>query len=117
MSVWRRLAVALGFPTAQPAESPDAERPMKLIVGLGNQGRKYIGTRHNIGYEVVERLAEDYGQARFRRQFQGLVASSVMGDQRVLLLKPETYMNRSGYSVQPALAFHGLDWSHLLVIC
>jgi PTH1 family peptidyl-tRNA hydrolase len=87
------------------------------MVGLGNHGREYVGTRHNVGYETVDRLADKFGSTQFRRQFSGRTATVKVGDERVLLLKPETYMNRSGQSVQPALAFYGLPAESLLVIC
>ena len=108
--VWLRRAM-------ESAESHASEQPMKLVVGLGNPGRKYLGTRHNVGYEVVDRLAEKFGPARFRRQFEGRSASVAIAGERVLLLLPETYMNLSGRSVQPALAFHKLSTTQLLVIC
>jgi peptidyl-tRNA hydrolase, PTH1 family len=118
MSVWQSLAAALGLAGSQrPVESIACEQPMKLVVGLGNHGSKYEGTRHNAGYAVVDRLAEMLGPVQFRRQFAGRIASAKQGDQKVLLLKPETYMNQSGQSVQPALAFYRLPVEDLLVIC
>lgn len=108
--VWLRRAL-------ESAESHASEPPMKLVVGLGNPGRKYGGTRHNVGYEVVERLAEKFGPVSFRRQFEGRSGSVVIGTERVLLLMPETYMNLSGRSVQPALGFHKLSTTQSLVIC
>jgi PTH1 family peptidyl-tRNA hydrolase len=90
---------------------------MKLVVGLGNHGPEYVGTRHNVGYETVDRLAETLGPVRFRGQFSGRTATVKAGTEKVLLLKPETFMNRSGQSVQPALAFYGLAAEDLLVIC
>ncbi len=118
MSLWRSLAVALGLQRpAGHAEDSAVEPPMKLVVGLGNHGREYEGTRHNVGYLVIDRLAEQLGQPDFRRQFSGRVGSVKVGDEKILLLKPETYMNLSGRSVQTALAFHKLAHSDLLVIC
>ncbi len=90
---------------------------MKLIVGLGNPGRKYVGTRHNIGFEVLAELARVYGTGRPRDRFQGeLVEASIKGE-KALLLCPSTYMNNSGNSVQPARDFYKLDNSDLLVVC
>jgi len=121
VSLWRTLAVALGLRRALPVAEVSAygasEQPMKLVVGLGNHGREYVGTRHNVGYETVDRLAEHLGPGQFRRQFSGRTASVKVGAEKVLLLKPETFMNRSGQSVQPALAFYGLPAEDLLVIC
>jgi PTH1 family peptidyl-tRNA hydrolase len=90
---------------------------MKLVVGLGNPGRKYQGTRHNIGYEVVDRLAEKFGPADFRRQFNGRLATVEIAREKVLLLKPETYMNLSGECVQPAAAFYRVALPDMLVVC
>ena len=90
---------------------------MKLVVGLGNPGSKYQGTRHNIGFEVVDRLAEGGSGATFARKFDGLIAEAEIDYRRVLLLKPETFMNLSGRSVVPALRFYKLEAVDLLVVC
>ena len=76
----------------------------KLVVGLGNPGSKYEGTRHNIGFEVIDRLASGGSGSRFSRKFEGQLAEVEIDFRRVLLLKPETFMNLSGRSVAPALA-------------
>jgi peptidyl-tRNA hydrolase, PTH1 family len=89
----------------------------KLVVGLGNPGSKYQGTRHNIGFEVVDRLAEGGSRATFTRKFDGLLAETEIDFRRVLLLKPETFMNLSGRSVAQALRFYKIDIADLLVIC
>ena len=89
----------------------------KLVVGLGNPGSKYEGTRHNIGFEVVDRLAAGGSGARFTRKFDGLLAETEIDFRRVLLLKPETFMNLSGRSVGQALRFYKLDPADLLVVC
>jgi len=89
----------------------------KLVVGLGNPGSKYQGTRHNIGYEAVDRLAEGGSGARFARKFDGLLAEAEIDFRRVLLLKPETFMNLSGRSVAQAVRFYKLDLADVLVIC
>src|SRR5437868_15539712 len=89
----------------------------KLVVGLGNPGRKYEETRHNIGFEVVDRLAEGGSGARFARKFDGLLAETEIDFHRVLLLKPETFMNLSGRSVRQAVRFYQLEVADLLVIC
>ena len=79
---------------------------MKLFVGLGNPGAAYAGNRHNIGFMAVDRIAADHGFGPWKKTFKGLVAEGRLGDTRVLLLKPETFMNLSGQSVQAAMAFH-----------
>jgi len=90
---------------------------MKLIVGLGNPGRKYAATRHNVGFEVAERLAVRWGQTTPRARFHGETVEAVVGEHRVLLLCPHTLMNRSGLSVLEARDFYKLDLADLLVIC
>ncbi len=89
----------------------------KLVVGLGNPGSKYDGTRHNIGFEVIDRLASGGSGTRFNRKFDGQLAEIEVDFRRVLLLKPETFMNLSGRSVVPALRFYQLEPSDLLVVC
>jgi PTH1 family peptidyl-tRNA hydrolase len=89
----------------------------KLVVGLGNPGSKYEGTRHNIGFEVVDRLAKGGLGTRFSKKFEGQVAEVEIDFRRVLLLKPETFMNLSGRSVVPALRFYKLEPADLLVLC
>lgn len=89
----------------------------KLVVGLGNPGSKYQGTRHNIGFEAVDRIAEGGTGATFARKFDGLLAEAEIDFRRVLLLKPETFMNLSGRSVAQAMRFYKLDLADLLVVC
>lgn len=90
---------------------------MKLVVGLGNPGAKYEGTRHNIGFEVIDLLAKGGSGASFSRKFEGQLAEVEIDFRRVLLLKPETFMNLSGRSVSQALRFYKLDPADLLVVC
>jgi len=89
----------------------------KLVVGLGNPGSKYDGTRHNIGFEVIDRLAIGGSGARFARKFDGLLAETEIDFRAILLLKPETFMNLSGRSVAQALRFYKLEVAQLLVVC
>ena len=90
---------------------------MKLIVGLGNPGRKYAGTRHNVGFEVLAELGRRAAAGRPRTKFQAELLEAMVGGEKVLLLSPLTYMNRSGSSVQPARDFYQLDNEDLLIIC
>jgi PTH1 family peptidyl-tRNA hydrolase len=90
---------------------------MKLIVGLGNPGRKYVGTRHNIGWEVLAELARRHAVGSPRSKFQGEIVESEIAGDKVLLLCPLTYMNCSGASVQPARDFYRLDNQGLIVVC
>jgi len=88
---------------------------MKLFVGLGNPGAKYAGNRHNIGFMALDRIAVDHGFAPWRRAFQGQVAEGRLGLEKIVLLKPETFMNLSGQSVRAALDFYKLDLSAITV--
>ncbi len=81
---------------------------MKLWVGLGNPGTKYAMNRHNIGFMALERVAEDKGFAPWRSKFQGSLTEGNLGGEKVLLLKPETFMNLSGQSVGEAMRFYKL---------
>ena len=88
---------------------------MKLIVGLGNPGEKYAGNRHNIGFMAVDRIAADHGFGPWRAKFQGQVAEGRLGGDKVLLLKPDTFMNLSGQAVRAALDFHKLAPGDVIV--
>ena len=90
---------------------------MKLIVGLGNPGRKYDQTRHNVGFDVLMRLARQYGSGMPRARFQGETLEANVAGQSVLLLTPTTYMNRSGGSVLAARDFYKIPCEDLLVVC
>lgn len=90
---------------------------MKLIVGLGNPGRKYTETRHNVGYEVAAELARQFGTSKPREKFQGEVVEATIDGQMVLLLCPHTYMNRSGQSVLAARDFYKIAHEDLLIVC
>lgn len=81
---------------------------MQLYVGLGNPGAKYAGNRHNIGFMAVERIADAHGFAPWKGKFQGAICEGRLGPEKVLLLKPETFMNLSGQSVGAAMRFYKL---------
>ena len=89
---------------------------MKLIVGLGNPGAKYHGTRHNVGFEVLATLAQRFGVGKPRSKFKAEVAETRIGNQKVILLSPLTYMNLSGQSVKAAIDFYKCETEDLLVI-
>jgi PTH1 family peptidyl-tRNA hydrolase len=80
---------------------------MKLIVGLGNPGREYEATRHNLGFMVIDRLAERAGARRFRDEAGAKVAEALIAGERAMLVKPQTYMNLSGNAVRPLLEKYG----------
>ncbi len=90
---------------------------LKLIVGLGNPGKKYELTRHNIGYVVAQAFAKEHG-LRFRRSWRqrGKVAKGYLGDTAVVILLPITYMNLSGIAVKRCLQLHKVDPKDLLVV-
>ena len=90
---------------------------LKLVVGLGNPGSKYAGTRHNIGFMALERMAKAEGFS-FRQQtkLHGLAAETGVGDRRLRLLMPQTYMNDSGRSIRAALDWFDLAPEQLLVL-
>jgi len=81
---------------------------MQLWVGLGNPGSKYAGNRHNIGWMALDRIAGDHGFAPWRSKFQGMLSEGKFGSEKVILLKPETFMNLSGQSVGEAMRFYKL---------
>jgi PTH1 family peptidyl-tRNA hydrolase len=96
---------------------------MKLVVGLGNPGKEYAGTRHNIGFEVIHELAARFGwmsRGGFDRlaknKFDGLAYDGVAGGEKLILLKPLTFMNLSGRAVQAAMAFYQLSPADLMVV-
>jgi len=81
---------------------------MRLFVGLGNPGAKFAGHRHNIGFMVVDEIARRHGFAPWRRRFQGETAEGTLDGERVVLLRPATFMNESGRAVQEAASFFKL---------
>src|SRR5262249_10080539 len=90
---------------------------MKVVVGLGNPGKRYEGTRHNVGYAVVDLLAESPHSGRFQGRFQAQVAELLEGEHKVLLAKPETFMNLSGRSVRQIVDFYQVLLKDLLIVC
>lgn len=89
---------------------------MKLFVGLGNPGAKYAGNRHNIGFMALDRIAADHGFGPWKRAFQGLACEGRLGEEKVILLKPETFMNLSGQSVAEAMRFYKLTPDDITVL-
>jgi len=90
---------------------------MKLIVGLGNPGRKYEKTRHNVGFEVLEMLATRNAADSPKEKFNGRIADATIAGERVLLLWPMTLMNLSGQSVGAAAEFYDVTLADVLVVC
>jgi PTH1 family peptidyl-tRNA hydrolase len=90
--------------------------PTKLIAGLGNPGPKYLWTRHNAGFMVLDRFSHLAGIPLTRKNFSGLYGEGDLRGERLLLLKPQTFMNLSGRSVAAALRFHKLSLQDMIVI-
>jgi len=90
---------------------------MFLIAGLGNPGPRYQATRHNVGFRVIDELARQCGvpASAFKERFHGEVASARLGNADLLLLRPQTFMNESGRSVQAACTFYKIKTSELIV--
>src|SRR5437762_14041050 len=99
----------------KPAEE-GLDPSLWLVVGLGNPGRQYAGTRHNVGFMVVDALAQGPGVGPFRGRFQAQVAEANEGGLAVLLVKPETVMNLSGQTVRQGVDFYKLSAAALLVV-
>jgi PTH1 family peptidyl-tRNA hydrolase len=89
----------------------------KIVVGLGNPGRRYQGTRHNVGYDVIDVLAQSVHAGRSKARFQAQVAELREGSHTVLLVKPETFMNLSGQCVRQFMDFYQAQPTDLLVVC
>jgi PTH1 family peptidyl-tRNA hydrolase len=88
---------------------------MLLFVGLGNPGARYAGNRHNIGFIVLDALARAHHAGPWRKRFQGDATEVVIGDERIILLKPETFMNESGRAVNEAMRFYKIDLKDVFV--
>ena len=87
---------------------------MWLLVGLGNPGKKYEGNRHNIGFMAIDAIADEYGFAGYREKFQGDLSEGRIGAEKVILLKPKTYMNESGQAVGRAAKFYKIEPSRIV---
>lgn len=122
MSLFRRLfgrPAPAGAPTpagAPAGADPLATRPGLVVVGLGNPGARYEGTRHNAGFEVADRLADRLGVAWERAGATGLVAVGEWEGRRIAVVKPQAFMNRSGAAVADVLARAGVGADALLVV-
>ena len=90
---------------------------MKIVVGLGNPGDKYDGTRHNVGFDVLAELSRRGGAGKPKLRFEAMVAEILCGAEKVLLVAPQTFMNLSGRSVQQCIRFFQAALSDALVVC
>ncbi|MFC3040981.1 aminoacyl-tRNA hydrolase [Virgibacillus xinjiangensis] len=89
---------------------------MKCIVGLGNPGKKYESTRHNAGFMVIDELLKRHGWELNKKKFNGYYAMEHLDAEKVILLKPQTYMNLSGQSIRPLIDYYGIEPEDVLVI-
>ncbi len=89
---------------------------MYIIVGLGNPGSKYENTRHNMGFKTIDRLAQEFSITVNRAKFKGLIGEGRIGSEKVILLKPQTYMNLSGQSVREIMDYYKVPEEKLIVI-
>jgi PTH1 family peptidyl-tRNA hydrolase len=90
---------------------------MKIVIGLGNPGRKYQGTRHNVGFAVIEELARRHAAGPVKNNFQAQIAEAAIAGQKMLLVCPQTFMNLSGTAAVQLRDFYKVDNSDLLVVC
>lgn len=93
-----------------------SDQNLYIIVGLGNPGRSYRGNRHNVGFMVLDRVAEALNVTFSKMKREALFTRARVGDHRLVLVKPQTYMNHSGRAVQAYLQFHKCSLDHLLVV-
>ncbi|MCP4784368.1 MAG: aminoacyl-tRNA hydrolase [Fuerstiella sp.] len=90
---------------------------MKLVIGLGNPGSKYVGTRHNVGFNVVSELARRFGVGQPQTKFQGEYQDVLIQSEKILLIAPQTFMNRSGESVWQFVRFYQPEPVDIVVVC
>jgi PTH1 family peptidyl-tRNA hydrolase len=95
--------------------APQSSQDTFLIVGLGNPGSEYKNNRHNIGFMAIDEIADRYSIAPFKNKFNGQIAQGVIEGKKVYLLKPQTYMNKSGTSVQAAAKFYSIAPENIFV--
>ncbi|MBC8062464.1 MAG: aminoacyl-tRNA hydrolase [Clostridiaceae bacterium] len=89
---------------------------MHLIVGLGNPGTQYKSTRHNVGFDILDLISEKYNITVNRIKFKGVYGEGIIGGEKVILLKPSTFMNLSGESVREAASFYKINVLNIIVL-
>ena len=112
--IWDRIKGILGWVKREPDKKED-DRVMYIIAGLGNPTREYEKTRHNVGFEVIDVLADMLGTTVEEKKFKGCYGRGIIGGEKVLLLKPQTFMNLSGESIRAASDFYKVDPEHIIV--
>ncbi|NMA79951.1 MAG: aminoacyl-tRNA hydrolase [Clostridiales bacterium] len=106
------------FKSIASTDSNESAGPVQyLIVGLGNPGDKYVNTRHNVGFTVLDVFANKYGADKWKLKFKSLYADVVVNGKRCILLKPSTYMNKSGEAVIEAMNFYKIPIENVIVVC
>lgn len=90
---------------------------MKLVVGLGNPGKKYEGNRHNVGFMSIDRLADRNGISVNKLKFKSIIGEGRIGYEKIILMKPMTYMNNSGIAVMECANYYNIDAEDIIVIC
>lgn len=113
--IWGRIKGILGWVKREPDKKED-DRVMYIIAGLGNPTREYEKTRHNVGFEVIDVLADMLGTTVEEKKFKGCYGRGIIGGEKVLLLKPQTFMNLSGESIRAASDFYKVDHEHIIII-
>ena len=113
--IWDRIKGILGWVKREPDMTED-DRVMYIIAGLGNPTREYEKTRHNVGFEVIDVLADMLGTTVEEKKFKGCYGRGIIGGEKVLLLKPQTFMNLSGESIRAASDFYKVDPEHIIII-
>ena len=103
-----------GDGSGKKAEEDD--RVMYIIAGLGNPSKEYERTRHNVGFDALDVLADKVGTTIEEKKFKGLYGRGIIGGEKVLLLKPQTFMNLSGESIRAAADFYKVEPDHIIVI-
>lgn len=89
---------------------------MKIIVGLGNPGNQYISTRHNVGFEAIDYIADEYGICLNEKKFKAIYGKGIINNERVILVKPQTYMNLSGESLRMILDFYKVETKDIIIV-
>ena len=113
--IWDRIKGILGWVKREPDKKED-DRVMYIIAGLGNPTREYEKTRHNVGFEVIDVLADMLGTTVEEKKFKGCYGRGNIGGEKVLLLKPQTFMNLSGESIRAASDFYKVGPEHIIII-
>lgn len=112
-----RLRQALGLlRKADPASKQKEDRIMYIVAGLGNPTKEYDKTRHNAGFETIDVLADMLGTTVEEKKFKGLYGRGIIGGEKVILLKPQTFMNLSGESIREASDFYKVEPDHIIIV-